>query len=147
MRREAGIPGMCVLQFAFGGGADNPFLPHNYSRSCFVYTGTHDNDTTVGFWESASGRVRRHAADYLGIPFNASGEEAVQAMMRAISASAADTVIFPMQDLLASGSECRINTPGRIGCWTYSLPPDYVDARGKEHLKSITRLYGRWNGE
>jgi len=145
LRRSLGMPGMRVLQFAFDGDAANPFLPHNYDADTVAYLGTHDNDTSVGVWEKMDGGSRAYASSYLGIRQDASPREAVRAMMRAVSASAADTVIFTVQDLEGQGSEARINTPSRVGgCWEYVCGPEVLSEDAFTYLKNITRLYGRW---
>ena len=146
LREYARIPGMRILQFAFGSGAENPFLPHNYERQTVVYLGTHDNDTTAGWWESTDGEGRRAAARYLGIGEDADGKTAVSAMMRAASSSVADTVIFTVQDLLFEGSEARINTPAKIGgCWEYAVRS--LMAEDFEPLRRMTETYGRGKSE
>lgn len=146
LRERHGIPGMRVLHFAFGEGADNPFLPHLYERNTVVYLGTHDNDTTAGFWESAPDDVRRHAADYLGIRPDTETNTAVRHMMMSAASSVADVVIFTLQDL--SCTKERINTPGASsGCWEYAAPAGWASREGIAFLQNITRLYGRWNAE
>ena len=140
LRDYAGLPGMKILQFAFDSDADNQFLPHNYSKNTVGYLGTHDNDTTVGWWRSLDDETRQKAADYLGISTFDGVKQVVRRMMTALSASVADYVIFTMQDLRVEGSEKRINTPSTTGCWEYMVEPraeDFV------WLEKITRLYGR----
>ncbi len=147
LRRYAGIPGMRVMQFAFGGGADDPFLPHNYERNTAAYLGTHDNDTTAGWWESVGAAQRRRAAAYLGIGQRASAKTATRAMMRMLSASAADRVIFTLADVGAAGSDARINTPGvGHGCWQYRAAEGFASASDAEFLREITEIYGRKRG-
>lgn len=144
LRRYAGIPGMRVMQFAFGGGADDPFLPHNYDRNTAVYLGTHDNDTAAGWWDSLGTAERSRAAAYLGIGRRASARNAVRAMMRMASASAADRVIFTLADVGAAGSDARINTPGvGQGCWQYRAMVGFASERDAEFLREITEIYGR----
>jgi len=144
LRRQSGLPGMRVLQFAFGEGADNAFLPHNYDRETVCYLGTHDNDTTAGWWRSLDDAGRAHAARYLGISPASSARAAVRRMMAAASASAADTVIFTVQDLSAAGSRARINTPSQIGgCWEYAAPPGFASDADAAWLRDITEVYGR----
>ncbi len=143
LRRYADVPGMRILQFAFGSGAQNPFLPHNFDRDSVVYLGTHDNDTTAGFLSSADTYTRHAAASYLGIRADAPLPDFVRALMRAASASVADTVIFTVQDILCERSERRINTPSRIGgCWEYALRAP-LTAADTQFLSEITALYGR----
>ena len=144
LRRRAQIPGMRVMQFAFTGEAENSFLPHNYERDCTAYLGTHDNDTTAGWWAKLEPQTRSLAAAYLDIPAEAEAETAVRRMMRMVSASAADTVIFTVQDLCAAGSEARINTPSKIGgCWEYAAPEGFCPKDAERFLTQITALYGR----
>lgn len=148
LRRYTGMPGMRVMQFAFGGGADNAFLPHNYERNTVVYPGTHDNDTTAGWWASLGERERSHAASYLGISPAAAPAEAARRLTAAASASVADTAIFTVQDLTGAGSEARINTPSQAGgCWEYAAREPVMPDGALAYLKSITRLYGRWEEE
>jgi len=140
LREELGFPGMRVLQFAFGGEADHAYLPHNYERNCVVYTGTHDNDTTLGWLNTASELERRNLRLYLGGRW----DEIHWEMIRLALMSAADTVIFPLQDVLGMGSEGRMNTPGKAGgnwCWRYA--PDMLGAAAGERLKTLTEVYGR----
>jgi 4-alpha-glucanotransferase len=122
LRRRFGFPGMAVLQFAFGNDPQAPtFRPHNYSRDLVAYTGTHDNDTAMGWWEGGAEGSVRSAADvqaekalareYLGTD----GREMNWVMMRALSTSVADTVVFPMQDVLGLGNAARMNRPATLG--------------------------------
>jgi hypothetical protein len=105
------LPGMRVLQFGFDGSPSNPHLPHNHVRRSVAYSGTHDNDTAVGWWHAASERERRYAGTYL-----ACGAHDVHwAMIRAALNSVAHIAIVPLQDVLGLGSEHRMNTPGTEG--------------------------------
>ncbi|MDR2195926.1 MAG: 4-alpha-glucanotransferase [Gallionellaceae bacterium] len=128
LRDEFHLPGMRVLQFAFGDDEDNYFLPHHYIANTVAYTGTHDNDTTVGWWQSAPPHVREFAQRYL----DTDGENIQWTMMRALSASVADTVIFPMQDVLGLPSDGRMNFPGKPeGNWAWrfqweQIQPEYA---------------------
>ena len=143
LREYAELPGMRVLQFAFDGDAGNPFLPHNYDRRSIAYLGTHDNDTSAGFWEKADDGTKKQASSYLGIAPRASAASAVRAMMRAVSASAADTVVFTLQDVLCEDSSRRINTPSKVGgCFAYGLTR-MPTAEDFAFLSEITSLYGR----
>lgn len=144
LRRESGLPGMRVMQFAFGEGADNAFLPHNFERKTVCYLGTHDNDTTAGWWQNLTGDARVHAARYLGISTTAAARDAVRRMMEAASASVADTVIFTVQDLSAAPGRDRINTPSQIGgCWLYAAPEEFASEEDARRLAELTALYGR----
>jgi 4-alpha-glucanotransferase len=121
----AGFPGMRVLQFAFGSGPHNGYLPHMHAKNTLVYTGTHDNDTTVGWWsgldEAARALVRSHLPD---------PDEAMPwALIHLALASTARLAVVPAQDLLGLGSASRLNTPGTAaGNWTWQAPRDAFDA-------------------
>jgi 4-alpha-glucanotransferase len=116
LRERFGLPGMRVLQFAFDAGASSPHLPHNYTPDTLVYTGTHDNDTTLG-WYCARDYITQHRVRvYTGT----SGEQISWALIRLAMTSVADMAIFPLQDVLGLGSEARLNVPGRPhGNWTW----------------------------
>ncbi len=139
LRDAAGLPGMKVLQFAFS-GADNPYLPHNYRDANLVaYTGTHDNDTTAGWWASASEEERRFARRYLG-----KEDASVWDFVRLAHASVAARSIIPMQDVLALGSGSRMNTPGRAsGNWAWRMNGDELTRALTSDLREIAELYGR----
>ena len=140
LRDAFGLPGMKVLQFAFAGGADDPYLPHNYARDSAVYTGTHDNDTTAGWYAAAPEVERDHVRRYLGRP----DEDVVQGLVRLAYASVADLAVVPLQDLLGLGSEARMNTPGRgEGNWTWRFTWDQVPGWLAPHLLGLATLYGR----
>jgi 4-alpha-glucanotransferase len=140
LRDDNGLPGMKVLQFAFAGGADDPYLPHNYVRNAVVYTGTHDNDTTVGWYAQAPEPERDLVRRYL-----ARDDEAVAwELWRAASASVADLAIAPLQDLLGLGSEGRMNTPGRAsGNWSWRFGWDDVPPWLPDRLREMAEVYGR----
>ncbi len=134
LRRDAGLPGMKVLQFAFDGSADNPYLPEHHDEQSVVYTGTHDNDTTVGWWssldESARDVVRSHLLDPAApMPW---------ALIALAMSSVARLAVVPAQDLLALGSEARMNTPGTSqGNWAWQAPPDAFDERLAGQLRTL----------
>jgi 4-alpha-glucanotransferase len=137
---DSGFPGMAVLQFAFAADARDPFLPHNHKQHSVVYTGTHDNDTTVGWWASASEHEHHHARAYLGTD----GHDIAWAMMRAAAASVADTVVHPMQDVLGLGGEHRMNLPGRgDGYWEWRFAWHQVRPEHAQRLAHLTQLYRR----
>jgi len=139
LRRRFGLPGMRILQFAFGGDAHHAYLPHNYEAATCAYTGTHDNDTIAGWWHSAPPRTRAFAASYLGC-----GDSDVHwAAIRAVSQSVAALAIFPMQDVLGLGSEHRMNTPGEEGCWTWRFTWDQVGPHAAAKLAAISAACGR----
>ncbi len=120
LRDEFGLPGMRVLQFAFGGG-DNPFLPHNYPTNSVAYTGTHDNDTTAGWFRSADRETRKRIVKYAPEAKN----DAAWALMRLAWGSVAKLAIAPVQDLLRLGNKSRMNLPGTAtGNWTWRMRED-----------------------
>lgn len=134
LRDQFRLPGMRILQFAFGDGETNPFLPHNYVQNTVAYTGTHDNDTTLGWWQSVPDRVRDFARNYLG----SDGNDIQQHMMRAISSSSANIVIFPMQDVLGLPSEHRMNYPGKpTGNWEWRFSWDQLR---QEHTLALVQM-------
>ena len=138
LREGEGFPGMRVLQFAFTTDGANPYLPHNHVPNCFVYTGTHDNDTTVGwFWKAPEGE-RAAVLEYTGTH----GEQVNWDLIRLALMSVARWAVFPMQDLIGAGSEARMNTPGQgSGNWGWRLTHTPGDAH--ERLRRLTRVYGR----
>ena len=118
LRDELGIPSMAVLQFAFGDTPKNPYLPHNVRRNCVFYTGTHDNNTSIGWYESASEAAKDEARRY----FRASGEAVNWDMIHAVMLSVAGIAVFPMQDILGLGAWARTNTPGKPhGNWRWRM--------------------------
>jgi 4-alpha-glucanotransferase len=141
LRQDLGLPGMKVLQFAFAEEASNPYLPHNYDDpACVVYTGTHDNDTTVGWYASASERERDHVRRYLGVD----GHDVAWDLIRCAFASVADTAIVPLQDVLALGKKARMNLPGNpAGNWSWRYREDQLRPDLAARLASLTDLYGR----
>ncbi|MCB9729962.1 MAG: 4-alpha-glucanotransferase [Deltaproteobacteria bacterium] len=135
-----GFPGMAVLQFAFGGGADNAYLPHNHVRNAVVYPGTHDNDTTVGWWGSADESVRDHVRRYL----RTDGSDIADVLCRAALGSVARTAILPLQDILALGGDARMNVPGRAeGNWTWRVRAEAFNRDTASALRERLELYGR----
>ena len=140
LRDGLGFPGMKVLQFAFGGDPDDIYLPHNYQPHCVVYTGTHDNDTTLGWWRALQPHERQNVQIYLG----RDGADISWDFMRLALASVADLVIVPIQDALDLGSEARMNTPGQAGGnWGWRYTPDMLTSELVERLRGLTAAYGR----
>ena len=138
---DCGYPGMKVLQFAFDGSAENPYLPHNYPQNCVAYAGTHDNDTLAGWLSSAPREAADEARDYLRLPER---ESAPRGILRALWESPAELTIATMQDLLGLGSEARMNTPGvAAGNWQWRMAPDAELTETARWLRHITELYGR----
>ena len=139
LRDQFEFPGMKIIQFAFT-GADNPFLPHNYPRNCVVYTGTHDNDTSLGWFRTAPPRERDFAQRYLA----RNGNDVAWDFIRAAMSSVADTVVVPLQDVLGLDSEARMNYPGRpSGNWGWRFTSDRLAKPHGRRLREMVELYGR----
>ncbi|HMN77465.1 MAG TPA: 4-alpha-glucanotransferase [Burkholderiaceae bacterium] len=140
LRKRFGLPGMLVLQFAFDGTSDNPYLPHNHRADAVVYTGTHDNDTTAGWWQQAAAGSRAQACAYL----DTDGAQMPWTLIRAALASVAATAIVPLQDVLGLGAEARMNLPGQPdGNWTWRCEEAQLKAGQAKQLAELVRLYGR----
>jgi 4-alpha-glucanotransferase len=140
LRESTGLPGMSVLQFAFGGDAENRYLPHNHAANSVAYTGTHDNDTTRGWYTSAPESVRDHVRRYLA----RDGNDIAWDLIRVAWASPADLAITPLQDVLDLGTEARMNTPGvPEGNWAWRVPPGALREEMLDRLMGLTYLYGR----
>jgi 4-alpha-glucanotransferase len=142
--REFDLPGMKILLFAFGPDLpSNPYIPHNLPRDCILYTGTHDNNTVRGWFErEASPEVKDRLAFYLGR--EVTPEEVPWELIRLAMMSVANTVIFPMQDLLGLGEEARMTLPASTdGNWAWRLSPDLVTPGLAQALREITEIYGR----
>ncbi|MBI5601319.1 MAG: 4-alpha-glucanotransferase [Gemmatimonadetes bacterium] len=152
LRERFGYPGMSILQFAFGGDDQaHNFQPHTYPRARVVYTGTHDNDTTIGWWNSTPGpdsirtaadieKEKDEARRYL----NTDGREIHWTLMRAALASVADTVLIPLQDVLGLGGEARMNLPGRqAGNWGFRFTWDQLTPDLVQRLRALVDLYDR----
>jgi 4-alpha-glucanotransferase len=140
LRDQFDLPGMRVMQFGFGSNADDPFLPHNFVGNCVAYTGTHDNDTTAGWWRTLDRAGRKRASAYVpGIAKDPAG-----ALSRAVLASVADTAIIPAQDVLGLGSSHRMNRPGdSSGNWRWRLEAGYDKSPRWNNLAEMTAAYGR----
>lgn len=144
LRDKFSFPGMKILHFAFDSGPDNPYLPHNHVRNSVVYTGTHDNDTTAGWFGSLSRDARKKVLHYLG----ASGKDFVWDLMRVALASVADTAIIPLQDVLELPGSCRMNLPGSAsGNWSWRFSPQDLSGRLADRLADLSGLYGRNRSE
>ncbi len=146
LRDQAGLPGMRILHYAFGGGAGNPHLPHNHPESCIAYPGNHDNDTSVGWWRKLAPQVREHVQHYLG----RHGDDIAWDLNRAALASRARLAVIQMQDVLSLGSEARMNDPesylrprSQRHNWQWRLLPGAADAFSAERLRLLATLYGR----
>lgn len=141
--KGSGYPGMKVLQFAFDPYGDNRYLPHHHIPECILYTGTHDNDTTRGWYESLDKKEKAFVDSYLRIQ---SKEEAADAVVCAALASVAETVVIPIQDYLGLGSEARMNTPSTLGeNWQFRIKKNDLNHDLKGKIQKMTRTYRRWN--
>jgi 4-alpha-glucanotransferase len=140
--RNSGYPGMKVLQFAFDANESSDYMPHNYDRRCVVYTGTHDNDTSLGWFASSRRKDVAVARRYLGIKRNAEGADA---MIRAAFSSVANLAVAPMQDWLGLGGQARMNTPSTLGGdnWRWRMAENAATPELAERIFRTTRLYGR----
>ncbi len=140
IREEFDYPGMRILQFAFTGDVTSDFLPHNYVQNTVAYTGTHDNDTTLGWYESLNDQEKAWVLAYL----DTSEAQVVRAMVRAVISSVADTAVVPMQDLLEQGTESRMNMPGITGGnWQWRATADAFSDERAAWLAQLSDLYGR----
>jgi 4-alpha-glucanotransferase len=142
LRARFNFPGMRILQFAFGGKVENRFLPHNYERNTIVYTGTHDNDTTRGWFATARRTERTLLRRYLGHPCD---ERSVSwELMRVAWSSVADLAIAPLQDVLNLGTEARMNFPGQSsGWWRWRFTERQLTGAALDRLGEMTEVYGR----
>lgn len=152
IRHEFGFPGMSILQFAFGSDPQAPsFRPHNYPHEVVAYTGTHDNDTTVGWWESAGAGASTRSAEqvlrereFTRAYLNTNGDEVHWAFIRTLMGSVADTAIVPMQDVLGLGTRARMNTPATThGNWRWRYRGDALSQRDSSRLRQLALLYDR----
>jgi 4-alpha-glucanotransferase len=155
IRTQFDYPGMAILQFAFSTDPQAPtFRPHNYEQQLVAYTGGHDNDTMFGWWRSGVAKSTRSQADvkkeyadaqnYLGASADAFDREVNWIFIRQVMKSVANTVLFPMQDVLGLGSEARMNTPGTLGGnWRWRLSPDSLRIADQTRLKLLTEMYER----
>ncbi|MDQ7075245.1 MAG: 4-alpha-glucanotransferase [Gammaproteobacteria bacterium] len=141
LRLKFELPGMKILQFAFEGGASNPYLSHNHQLNSVVYTGTHDNDTTLGWFQNAPEDLKQHIKGYLGQP-----QEAMPwPLIRSTLASVAQLAILPVQDILSLGSEDRMNVPGVSSeeNWSWGYQAGALNEELAQHCLHLNRLYGR----
>jgi len=140
LRDEFDLPGMKILQFAFGGDRDNPYLPDNYEKNCVVYTGTHDNDTTLGWSKQLRDDEKNYIYDYLGNPSTSLHCALIQAAL----ASVANLAVIPMQDILELDSEHRMNIPGTTeGNWQWRFQWDQLSPERAQRLAHLVGLFNR----
>ena len=140
LRRTLGLPGMAVLQFAFGGDAANVYLPHNFSEPVIVYPGTHDNQTTRGWFAALEDHTRGHVQTYLG----QDGSDIAWDLIRLAMSSTAELSIYSIQDVMRLGDEARMNTPGTaLGNWTWRFDESQLSEGIAIGLARLTETYGR----
>ena len=140
LRKSFGLPGMRVLQFGFDGKGENPHLPHMHDRDTVVYTGTHDNDTTIGWYRSLGHDTREQVNYFLRCGWN----DMPDALLRAALSSVGILAIIPAQDLIGLGSEARLNTPGTVaGNWSWKLPPGALTPDLARHFARLNAVFGR----
>lgn len=138
---DCGYPGMKVLQFAFDPDSDSPYLPHNYERHCVAYTGTHDNDTMLGWYNSASDKEKKFAQEYV---HGTGSEDFAESCIRCVLASTAETVIIPLQDYLNLDSGARMNIPSTLGGnWTFRITADTLTEALERKIAKLTVVYKR----
>lgn len=141
LRTRFELPGMKVLQFAFGGDADNPYLPHNYTPNSVVYTGTHDNNTTLGWYEALDDKTRGHIEHYLGAQADA---DMPWPLIGAAMASVSRLAMVPLQDFLALDGEHRMNQPGVCdGNWRWRFQWEQIPDNLAERIADMLEVYGR----
>ncbi|MCM1135366.1 MAG: 4-alpha-glucanotransferase [Clostridium sp.] len=139
--KESGYPGMKVLQFAFDSREESDYLPHNYTANSVVYTGTHDNDTTAGWYSSINDKDRSFANKYLNITDD---KDVEWNFIRAALGSVSDTAVIPMQDYLGLGSKARINTPSTLGDnWKWRMTKGQIPKKLAGRIYDMCKLYGR----
>ncbi len=142
LRDTFNLPGMKILQFAWGNLDEaSGFLPHAHVPNCIVYTGTHDNNTTLGWWhQETDDHIREHVRAYIANNVT----EPHWALIRLAMMSVAHTAVISLQDIMGLGADCRMNTPGKLGGnWTWRFLPEQLSNEGKERLHWLTRLYVR----
>ncbi|MDB9518950.1 4-alpha-glucanotransferase [Roseofilum reptotaenium CS-1145] len=145
LRDHFNFPGMKILLFAFGGGSDNAYLPHNYPQNSICYTGTHDNDTAVGWWEKASQKEKQHLAEYLGYSSPEEITEISWLLIRIALSAVAVWAILPLQDLFSLDNQGRMNDPSvSAGNWRWRYAdPGMLSQELGDRLLHLTQSYGR----
>lgn len=140
LREKCGFPGMKVVQFAFDGNPDNAFLPANHEQHCVAYLGTHDNDTTLGWWQSLSADEQQRVLATLKLPTD---EHIAHQLIVLLANSRAELVIYSMQDIAEDDTTARMNKPGTLGCWKYMAKRGDFCAANAKWLKSVTEQADR----
>jgi len=146
--KKTGYPGMKILQFAFDSREESDYLPHNYIQNSIVYTGTHDNQTTVGWFDSLDAHDKKFAKYYMNISDSMTAKEAVWVFIRAALSSVSETAIIPMQDYLELGDEARMNTPSTLGDnWKWRMKENALDPELAQKIRKLTKIFSRLNPE
>lgn len=140
LREKCGFPGMKVVQFAFDGNPDNAFLPANHEQHCVAYLGTHDNDTTLGWWQSLSADEQQRVLTTLKLPTD---EHISRQLITLLANSRAELVVYSMQDIAEDDTTARMNKPGTLGCWKYMAKRGDFCAANAKWLKSVTEQADR----
>ena len=139
---DSGLPGMRVFQFGFLGDKNSPHLPHNYPNNCVAYTGTHDNNTLLGYLWELDDDTRKYMLDYCGHK----GDWGLgwQTVIRVMLESHAGLVMIPIQDLLGYGRDTRLNVPGKAdGNWSYRITKEQLDTIDRKYYKKLNEMYAR----
>jgi len=141
LRDQFGFPGMKILHFAFGGGPDNPYLPFNLERNCLIYTGTHDNNTTIGWFNQIADYERENAIRYLG---GLSDEGINWDLIRLAYSSVANLAMIPLQDFLDLGADAQMNRPSTSeGNWKWRYRAEILTDQLRDRIKTLAYTYGR----
>lgn len=141
---RTGYPGMKVLQFAFDSREDSDYLPHNYVRNSVVYTGTHDNETTVGWFKNLKDADKQMALDYMNVTSFETDKDISFAFVKLAMSSVSDLCVIPMQDYLGFGNEARINHPSTVGGnWEWRMKKGAFTKKLAKEIADITELYAR----
>ncbi|NJO81216.1 MAG: 4-alpha-glucanotransferase [Cyanobacteria bacterium RM1_2_2] len=145
LRDQFNFPGMRILQFAFGGDPNNAYLPHHYIQNCVVYPGTHDNDTAIGWWNTASEHEKHHVSEYFGYTHPDQIQNINWELIRVALSSVADLAILPMQDVLGLDGRARMNDPRyNDGQWRWRFTDTNLLSQGlSDRLLKLTQLYSR----
>lgn len=141
LRDKCGLAGMKVVQFAYDGNPNNSFLPQNFNEHCVAYLGTHDNDTTVGWWNTLDNWQKETVMRLSGVK----GERISLELMEKLAESKADTVIYSLQDIAQNDTSCRMNIPGTLGCWKYMAKKGDFSAEKCKWLRALTERTERAN--
>lgn len=143
LRDKCGLAGMKIVQFAFDGNPNNAFLPQNYNEHCIAYLGTHDNDTTLGWWQSLNEAQQQTVLRISGL---SSGEHISRNLLEQLAESRAELVVYSMQDIVENDTSCRMNIPGRLWCWKYMAKGKDFSSENAKWLAELTEKSERTDG-